>query len=191
MRSHCLNQWWLVYWRVYASLRPSELNLRQSRSNSCQMSSSLPPSRVIINHDIDKAWQSVACLPWGGNVINLLHMNNSCQINSIHRMIDDWSTNVNRTYQLSIYYHGVSEWLNLTAFLETADIEVHIIHISRVITALYIGIMIFPHNILPAETIYMNVFSTSWINTPRIWKPKRLSMKLLFYHHWIYGWLSL
>ena len=28
-----------------------------------------------------------------------------------------------------------SEWLNLTAFLGTADNEVHIVHISRVITA--------------------------------------------------------
>ena len=29
----------------------------------------------------------------------------------------------------------VSEWLNLTAFLGTAGSEVHIVHISRVITA--------------------------------------------------------
>ena len=34
--------------------------------------------------------------------------------------------------------HGikwVSEWLNLAAFLGTVDSEVHIVHISRVITA--------------------------------------------------------
>ena len=36
---------------------------------------------------------------------------------------------------LSAKMQGVSEWLNLTAFLGTADSEVHIVHISRVITA--------------------------------------------------------
>ena len=29
----------------------------------------------------------------------------------------------------------VSDWLNVTAFLGTADHEVHIVHVSRVITA--------------------------------------------------------
>ena len=35
----------------------------------------------------------------------------------------------------SEYTFGVSEWLNLTAFLETAEGEVHMVHISRVIIA--------------------------------------------------------
>ena len=41
----------------------------------------------------------------------------------------------------------ISEWVRviLTAFLGTADSEVQIIHISRVIIAIYIGIIIFPH----------------------------------------------
>ena len=36
---------------------------------------------------------------------------------------------------LSAKVQGVSEWLNLTAFLGTADSEVHIVRTSRVITA--------------------------------------------------------
>ena len=44
-------------------------------------------------------------------------------------------------------YRRVSEWLSLTAFWRTADIEVHIAYISRVIGyySLYIGIVTFPH----------------------------------------------
>ena len=42
-----------------------------------------------------------------------------------------------------IYYvytkEWVSEWLNLTAFLQTADSEAHIVHISGVIVAYTMG----------------------------------------------------
>ena len=31
--------------------------------------------------------------------------------------------------------NGVSEWFNLRAFLGTEDSEVHIVHVSRIITA--------------------------------------------------------
>ena len=34
-----------------------------------------------------------------------------------------------------IRWQGVSEWFSLTAFLRTADIEVHIVHTSRVVIA--------------------------------------------------------
>ena len=36
---------------------------------------------------------------------------------------------------LILWLPGMSQWLNLTAFLGTADSAVHIVHISRVITA--------------------------------------------------------
>ena len=39
------------------------------------------------------------------------------------------------THTFRSHFTGVSEWSNLTAFLGTADSEVHIVHISRVITA--------------------------------------------------------
>ena len=38
-------------------------------------------------------------------------------------------------FAFTIYQNWVSEWLNLTAFLEKADSEVHIVHINCVITA--------------------------------------------------------
>ena len=47
---------------------------------------------------------------------------------------------------------SVSEWLNLTAFLGTADSEVHIVHISHVIIA-------YTHTRLP------------WLSLPASWRP--------------------
>ena len=53
-------------------------------------------------------------------------------------------SNLRRTWQSTqlIRLPQSSKWLNLTAFLGIVDSEVHKVHISRVIIALYIGIII-------------------------------------------------
>ena len=63
--------------------------------------------------------------------INLLYWKYG---NHITNSAVNWMTWSVTDPELSALTIRVSEWLNLTAFLGTADSEVHIVHISRVIT---------------------------------------------------------
>ena len=50
--SHYLNQWWLVYWRIYASLGLNELNYHQTSTISCTL-----VDNNIVDHS-DVVWAS-------------------------------------------------------------------------------------------------------------------------------------
>ena len=83
-------------------------------------------------------WSSSTPLQWERPPANLIIVIMPCPV---HKFSDSHSQS--RSLLLSVrpcsrYVVYMSEWFSLTAFLRTADIEVHIVHTSRVVCGVHV-----------------------------------------------------
>ena len=85
--SHCLNQWWLVYWRIYASLGLNELMILDSPRQV--LSTIVYPMKhaqvwsvaLIVTHNCSQSWESQAA----GRQNDIIHVCMYDNITTGHR----------------------------------------------------------------------------------------------------------